>query len=87
MVDLLEELFTVSETARHLRVSVSSLNKWRGEGGGPRYVLIGRRIRYRPSDIAAYVREQTRTSTSAPARRYAPLLGLEPVTPARTEKD
>jgi hypothetical protein len=58
-------LLTVQETAALLRCSVSSLNKWRVNGLGPRFVRIGSRIRYRAADLAAYVAEQTRNSTSA----------------------
>jgi predicted DNA-binding transcriptional regulator AlpA len=58
-------LLTVQEVARLLRCSVSSLNKWRLTGQGPRFVRVGSRVRYRPTDIAAYVADQTRASTSA----------------------
>ena len=64
-VALIDPLLTVRETARLLRCSVSSLNKWRLTGDGPRFVYVGSRVRYRPSDIAAYVANQTRVSTSA----------------------
>jgi excisionase family DNA binding protein len=55
---------TVQEVAALMRCSVSSLNKWRLTGHGPRFVRIGSRVRYRPSDVAAFVTEQTRSSTS-----------------------
>jgi len=57
-------LLTVQEVAAILRCSVSSLNKWRLLGRGPRFVRVGSRVRYVPSDVIAYVREQTRSSTS-----------------------
>lgn len=55
----------VDEVAALLRCSVSSLNKWRLNGGGPAFVRVGTRVRYRPADIATFVAERTRTSTSA----------------------
>lgn len=57
-------LLTVQEVAAILRCSVSSLNKWRLSGAGPRFVRVGSRVRYRPADVVAYVHEQTRISTS-----------------------
>jgi hypothetical protein len=63
----LGHLFTVQEVAALLRCSVSSLNKWRLTGRGPSFVLVGARVRYCACDIAAYVKRQTRKSTSAEA--------------------
>jgi predicted DNA-binding transcriptional regulator AlpA len=60
----IEPLLTVRECVHLLRCSVSALNKWRVSGGGPRFVYVGSRVRYRPADIAAYIAEQTRASTS-----------------------
>jgi Helix-turn-helix domain len=59
-----DALLTPQETADVLRCSVSSLNKWRISGGGPLFTRIGGRIRYRPSDIAAFIRQGLRASTS-----------------------
>lgn len=58
-------LLTVQETARLLRCSASSLNKWRLIGRGPHFVYVGSRVRYRPTDIAEYINKQIRASTSA----------------------
>jgi predicted DNA-binding transcriptional regulator AlpA len=60
-----DHLLTTREAAAALRISASSLHKWRVSGHGPRFVYIGHRVRYRVADIAAYIAEQTRTSTSA----------------------
>jgi excisionase family DNA binding protein len=57
-------LLTVAETAEFLRCSVSSLNKWRVSGRGPRFVRIGTRVRYRATDVAAFIERETRASTS-----------------------
>jgi Helix-turn-helix domain len=61
---LLDQLLTVQEVAALLRCSVSSLNKWRLTGIGPRFVYVGSRVRYRGADVATFIRECTRTSTS-----------------------
>lgn len=54
--DLVDE----SRLAARLGVSRSTLQSWRYSGRGPRYVKIGRFIRYRNADIEAYLRAQTR---------------------------
>jgi excisionase family DNA binding protein len=63
----LDALLTVEETADLLRVSKSSLDKWRILGSGPRYTRVGRRIRYRSSDLAQFIDSRTQASTSASA--------------------
>jgi hypothetical protein len=60
-------LLTVSEVAALLRCSISSLNKWRCLGGGPAFVKVGARVRYRLSDVAAWITQERRISTSVSA--------------------
>jgi predicted DNA-binding transcriptional regulator AlpA len=59
-----DPLLTTQEVAKFLQVSVSALNKWRLFGTGPKFIKVERRVRYRLSDIAAYLAASTRTSTS-----------------------
>jgi hypothetical protein len=59
-----ERLLTVEETAEFLRCSASALNKWRVSGAGPRYIRINGLVRYRPSDLVAFVDNKSRMSTS-----------------------
>jgi len=66
-----EKLLTVQEVAALLHCSVSALNKWRVSGRGPRFIKVERRVRYRPSDVAAYVAAAMRTSTSQQERTVA----------------
>jgi hypothetical protein len=61
---LLEQLLTVGEAAAVLRCSVASLNKWRLNGLGPKFVYVGRRVRYTPAAITAFIAASTRNSTS-----------------------
>lgn len=42
----------------------NTLEGWRVQGKGPRYVKIGRLVRYRIEDLNAWLEAQTRTSTS-----------------------
>jgi predicted DNA-binding transcriptional regulator AlpA len=66
-----EKLLTVQEVAALLHCSVSALNKWRIFGRGPRFIKVERRVRYRPSDIAAYVAASARASTSQEEKTLA----------------
>jgi predicted site-specific integrase-resolvase len=54
------------DAARRLGVESSTLANWRWRGAGPRYLKVGGRVRYRASDLAAYLDAQTRASTSDP---------------------
>ena len=57
---------TTEEAARRLGVKRSTLDNWRWQGGGPAYVKVGGRVRYRLQDLADYLDGQVRTSTSDP---------------------
>jgi excisionase family DNA binding protein len=50
-----EPLITEGEAAAILRVSLTSLRRWRREGRGPVYRKLGRTVRYRPQDLADFV--------------------------------
>lgn len=60
------ELLTVDEAARWAKVSTSFLNKARISGGGPKFVRLGRAIRYRQADLDAWVAKGVAGSTSEP---------------------
>jgi predicted DNA-binding transcriptional regulator AlpA len=46
--------------AARLGVSRSTLQSWRYAGRGPCFIKLGRMIRYRTSDVDAYLRANTR---------------------------
>ena len=49
-------LWTETEVADYLKVSVSALRKWRTQGCGPRFLkLNGTSVKYRPEDIEAWL--------------------------------
>ena len=52
------------DAARILNVSTSWLAKARLAGNGPRFVKIGRAVRYATSSLREYIKMQTRGSTS-----------------------
>ena len=59
-----EPLLTPPQTGKLLGVSDSWLAKARLRGDGPRYVKIGRSVRYPRSYVLEYLRLRTRSSTS-----------------------
>jgi len=54
----------VNDAAEHLGLSASTLNKWRVEGKGPRFVKLGRAVVYRLSDLDEWLERHSRQSTS-----------------------
>jgi hypothetical protein len=63
-----EQLCSVAEVAKRLRISESALNKWRITGLGPRFIKVGRLVYYRWSDVSEWVEKQVRVSTSDQGR-------------------
>jgi excisionase family DNA binding protein len=59
-----ERLYTPKETADRLKVSESFLAKKRLSGGGPKFIKVGRCVRYPETAINEYLRAQLRSSTS-----------------------
>ena len=52
------------QAADMLGMSVRFLEVLRYQGGGPAFVKLGERVRYRVQDIEAWVEERVRTSTA-----------------------
>lgn len=62
-----DALVRQEEAARLLGVSPRCLEAWRYKGGGPRFVRISARcVRYRRSDLHAWLEERLKASTSEP---------------------
>ncbi len=57
-------LLTEAEAAMYLHVSRSFLAKARCVGGGPRFVKIGRAVRYELDDLREFAERAKRRSTS-----------------------
>jgi len=57
-------LLTEQEAARRLTVSVKTLQAWRVRGGGPRFVKVGRLVRYTEPSIEEFIRLHTISSTA-----------------------
>ncbi len=59
-----ETLLTTQQAAWLLHVSRKTLERMRVEGRGPRFVKVGRAVRYRQSDLFTYITTNTHHSTS-----------------------
>lgn len=56
-------LITAKDLSAWLAVPCSVLANWRYLGSGPKYVKVGRLVRYRTSDVETWLEENTRTQT------------------------
>jgi len=59
-IDPPETLLTAPETAQYLRCSLRTLDRERADGRGIPYVRIGGRIRYRRTDVEAFIAAHVR---------------------------
>jgi predicted DNA-binding transcriptional regulator AlpA len=55
-----------SELARQANISTAVLRKWRREGKGPRFVKLGRLVRYLVRDVEVWLDDQ---AVNPPSRR------------------
>jgi len=62
-------LLREAEAARRLGTSVRTLQKWRCNGKGPRFVRLSRVVRYDPTDLDTFIAAGRRSSTSDPGAR------------------
>jgi excisionase family DNA binding protein len=51
------------ELSVYLGVPVATLDAWRYKGVGPRFMKVGRHVRYRAEDVEAWLSEQAKTPT------------------------
>ena len=58
-----DRLVEPQEVADYLLVPVATLAQWRYLGQGPRFLKIGRFVRYRWSEVERWLNAQTRGST------------------------
>jgi glucose-6-phosphate 1-dehydrogenase len=57
-----------NELARRWSMSPRTLETWRWQGIGPRYLKVGKRIVYRVANVDSYEGERLRTGTATTAR-------------------
>jgi excisionase family DNA binding protein len=53
-------LLTPTEVAKELGLPPRTVEQWRYRNLGPRYVKVGRHVRYRPADIDVWIEQQVR---------------------------
>lgn len=63
----MRELWKSPEAAERLKLSDSTLRKWRVSGQGPRFIKIGGRVLYDPADVQSWMDQRRRNSTSQQA--------------------
>jgi hypothetical protein len=63
------ELLTTGQAAKEFGIAESTLRKWRCYGRGPRFTRLGRAIRYRRGELAAFLDRATFESTLEADRR------------------
>ncbi len=51
---MVERHLTISELAEREGVPVNMVYRWNSRGEGPRYLKIGKHVRYRFSDVIAW---------------------------------
>jgi hypothetical protein len=61
--------YNETEAASFLGVSVRTLQAWRVRGGGPRYLKIGRSVRYQRRSLTSFQKEHSVSSTSEASAR------------------
>ena len=49
------DLLTTEQTAEWLQLEAQTLAKWRVTGKGPRFVKLGRAVRYRIADVDEWI--------------------------------
>jgi excisionase family DNA binding protein len=52
------DLLTPSELAEYLKVPVKTIYNWRSGGTGPRGIRVGRHVRFRRTEIEAWLDRQ-----------------------------
>ena len=61
----MDDLLDDEKLSGVLDVPVGTLANWRYQGRGPRFIKVGRAVRYRRSDVEAWLERNARESTAA----------------------
>jgi excisionase family DNA binding protein len=59
-----DEFWSSDYVAELLVLTRNTLEKWRVRGEGPPFVKLGGRVRYRRSDVLAWIEENTKATTT-----------------------
>lgn len=55
----MEALLSIKDLANYLQVPERTLRAWRAKGSGPRSIKLGKHVRYRETDVAAWLNRQS----------------------------
>jgi hypothetical protein len=58
-----DQLAEPRQVADHLGIPLRTLGQWRYLGTGPKFLKVGRHVRYRWVDVEKWLAAQSRTST------------------------
>lgn len=58
------KMLATPQAANYVGLGKSTLDKARLSGSGPRFVKLGRRVLYDPTDLDAWLNQHRRSSTS-----------------------
>ena len=64
-----KQFWDTRETAKFIGIQPGTLEIWRVQGKGPRFVKFGRAVRYSRGDVLTWVDAQVRHSTSEEVSR------------------
>jgi hypothetical protein len=83
-MDLTNPLQTLTEkqTSELLQVTPACLQKMRREGRGPRFIRVGRLIRYRATEVLQFLDRDKSESPGAPGPAITAVPGIQPEAPA-----
>jgi len=60
----MSENWTTKQAAEFLQIKETTLEQWRWNGKSPRFVKMGRCVRYRKADLEAFMNERVYGSTT-----------------------
>jgi len=63
-VGMEKKLMTQAEVSNRLKVDPRTLGRWRSSGEGPRYVRLGRGVRYEADELEAWISDRKAKSIS-----------------------
>jgi len=58
-----QSFLTTEQAAEYLQLQRNTLEAWRCRGGGPRFVKLGRSVRYRQVDLDNWIESRLRENT------------------------
>lgn len=63
-----QEFYTPRQLADLLQLDERTVRRWRIDGGGPLFVRVGGSVRYRKSDVEAWIKDNTQETTDGRKR-------------------